>query len=114
MSKLVTVFGCGGFVGRFVAQELLAAGYRVRAAERNPQDAMAIKPLGNLGQTQFISADVTKPDLSVLPMVSDALGSCDPATPELISQSGNQRNWRVRVPLSEGKKFLQLRATLTP
>lgn len=62
MSKLVTVFGCGGFVGRFVAQELLAAGYRVRAAERNPQDAMAIKPLGNLGQTQFISADVTKPD----------------------------------------------------
>lgn len=62
MSKLVTVFGCGGFVGRFVAQELLAAGYRVRAAERNPQDAMAIKPLGNLGQTQFISADVTNAD----------------------------------------------------
>ncbi len=62
MSKLVTVFGCGGFVGRFVAQELLAAGYRVRAAERNPQDATAIKPLGNLGQTQFISADVTNVD----------------------------------------------------
>ena len=62
MSKLVTVFGCGGFVGRFVAQELLAAGYRVRAAERNPQDAMAIKPLGNLGQTQFISANVTNLD----------------------------------------------------
>ena len=62
MTQLVTVFGCGGFVGRFVAQELLAAGYRVRAAERNPQAALAIKPLGNLGQTQFISADVTKTD----------------------------------------------------
>ncbi len=62
MSKLVTVFGCGGFVGRFVAQELLAAGWRVRAAERNPQSALAIKPMGNLGQTQFISANVTQID----------------------------------------------------
>ena len=62
----------------------------------------------------LFSTDVTKTDLGVLPLVSGALGSWDPATPELISQSGNQRNWRVRVPLSAGKKFLQLRATLTP
>ena len=60
--KLVTIFGGGGFVGRYVAQELLAAGARVRIAERDPSNAMRVKPLGGLGQTQFFSADVTKPD----------------------------------------------------
>lgn len=56
---LVTIFGGGGFVGRYVAQELLAKGMRVRVAERNPGKAMRVKPLGGLGQTQFVHADVT-------------------------------------------------------
>lgn len=58
---LVTIFGGGGFVGRYVAQELLARGMRVRVAERNPGDAMRVKPLGGLGQTQLIHADVRDP-----------------------------------------------------
>ena len=56
---LVTIFGGGGFVGRYVAQELLARGMRVRVAGRNPGDAMRVKPLGGLGQTQLVRADVT-------------------------------------------------------
>ncbi|MGK2911472.1 MAG: complex I NDUFA9 subunit family protein [Sphingobium sp.] len=60
-NRLVTVFGGGGFVGRYVAQELLARGARVRIAERNPGNAVRIKPLGGLGQTQLMSADITKP-----------------------------------------------------
>lgn len=59
---LVTLFGGGGFVGRYVAQELLSRGMRVRVAERNPMDAMRVKPLGGLGQTQLVHADVTKPE----------------------------------------------------
>lgn len=55
---LVTVFGGGGFVGRYVSQELLAKGFRVRVAERNPGDALRVKPLGGLGQTQLVHADV--------------------------------------------------------
>jgi len=55
---LVTVFGGGGFVGRYVSQELLAKGFRVRVAERNPGDAVRVKPLGGLGQTQLVHADV--------------------------------------------------------
>ena len=51
--KLVTVFGGGGFLGRYVAQALLAQGARVRVACRNPAGAMHIKPLGNLGQVQL-------------------------------------------------------------
>jgi len=58
---LVTIFGGSGFVGRYVAQELLARGMRVRVAGRNPGDAMRVKPLGGLGQTQLVRADVTDP-----------------------------------------------------
>ncbi len=60
--KLVTLFGGGGFVGRYVAQRLLAAGARVRVAQRDPRAAVFLKPLGGLGQSQFVGVDVTKPD----------------------------------------------------
>lgn len=60
--KLVTIFGGGGFIGRYVAQLLMDEGARIRIAERQPRDAYAIRPLGKLGQTQFVPADVTKPD----------------------------------------------------
>ena len=61
MGRLVTLFGGGGFLGRYVAQELLRAGARVRIAERDPSNALYLKPLGGLGQTQFVPASVTKP-----------------------------------------------------
>jgi uncharacterized protein YbjT (DUF2867 family) len=56
---LVTVFGAGGFLGRYVAQALLKTGVRIRAAERDPRRAWYLKPLGGLGQVQFVRADVT-------------------------------------------------------
>ncbi|WP_375398498.1 complex I NDUFA9 subunit family protein [uncultured Sphingomonas sp.] len=59
--KLITLIGGGGFLGRYVAQEALAAGARVRIVERDPRRAWFLKPLGGLGQTQFVAADVTKP-----------------------------------------------------
>ncbi|MBI0475962.1 complex I NDUFA9 subunit family protein [Sphingomonas sp. MA1305] len=60
--KLVTVFGGGGFVGRYVVQALLRTGARVRVAERDPRHAWFLKPLGGLGQMQFVAADVTRSD----------------------------------------------------
>ena len=56
--QLITVFGGGGFLGRYVVQRLLARGARVRIAEREPRKALFLKPLGGLGQTQFVAADV--------------------------------------------------------
>lgn len=56
--QLITVLGGGGFVGRYVVQRLLARGARVRIAQRNPRAATFLKPLGGLGQTQFVVADV--------------------------------------------------------
>ena len=59
-NQLVTIFGGGGFLGRYVCEELLKAGYRIRIAERDPSNAVGIKPMGGLGQTQFVSCDITK------------------------------------------------------
>ncbi|GGA02928.1 3-beta-hydroxy-Delta(5)-steroid dehydrogenase [Sphingobium fuliginis] len=60
--SLVTVFGGGGFVGRQVAQALMARGARVRVAQRDLSTAVRVKPLGALGQTQFVAADIRKPE----------------------------------------------------
>ena len=56
---LVTVFGAGGFLGRYVTQSLLKTGVRVRGAERDPRRAGFLKPLGPLGQFQSVRADIT-------------------------------------------------------
>lgn len=72
--KIVTVLGGSGFLGRHLAQELLACGARLRIASRNPQKAFSIKPLGNLGQVQFARVDVTKPEsLAAVLAGSDAV-----------------------------------------
>ncbi|HCB76845.1 MAG TPA: complex I NDUFA9 subunit family protein [Sphingomonas bacterium] len=60
--KLITLIGGGGFVGRYVAQELMAAGARVRIAQRDPRRAFFLKPLGGLGQVQFVGTDIKRPD----------------------------------------------------
>lgn len=60
MAGLVTVFGGGGFLGRYVAQALLARGARVRIVSRDPRSAWFLKPLGNLGQTEFVAADIRR------------------------------------------------------
>ena len=56
--QLITVVGGGGFLGRYVVQRLLARGARVRVAQREPRAATFLKPLGGLGQTQFVACDV--------------------------------------------------------
>ena len=47
---IVTVFGGGGFVGRYVCEQLLKAGLRVRVAERHPRRAYFLQPLASVGQ----------------------------------------------------------------
>jgi NADH dehydrogenase len=57
--QLVTVFGGGGFIGRYVCEVLLRGGVRVRVACRNPRLAYFIQPLGQVGQFGFVRADIT-------------------------------------------------------
>jgi uncharacterized protein YbjT (DUF2867 family) len=88
--RLVTVIGGGGFLGRYVVQALLRAGARVRVAERDPRRAFYLKPLGGLGQTQFVAADVTRPDT-----IARAIEGADAAVNLVGSFTGNLQRIHV-------------------
>jgi uncharacterized protein YbjT (DUF2867 family) len=55
---LVTVFGASGFVGRHVVQRLAAKGFQVRAAVRNPDAALFLKPMGYVGQITPVQVNI--------------------------------------------------------
>ena len=57
---LVTVFGGGGFIGRYVCETLLKTGIRVRVAVRDPRRAYFLQPLAAVGQLDLVAADVTR------------------------------------------------------
>lgn len=56
--QLVTVFGGGGFIGRYVCELLLKSGARIRVAQRDPRTAHFLQPLGQVGQVGFVRADI--------------------------------------------------------
>ena len=56
--RIVTVFGGGGFIGRYVCEELFGREVRVRVACRNPRSAYFIQPLAPVGQWGAVRADV--------------------------------------------------------
>jgi uncharacterized protein YbjT (DUF2867 family) len=60
--QLVTVFGGGGFIGRYVCEHLFKTGIRVRIASRDPRSAYFIQPLGPIGHFGFEQADITNLD----------------------------------------------------
>ena len=60
--ELVTVFGGGGFIGRYVCEMLLKSGVRIRVASREPRCAHFIQPLGQVGQVGFVRADISDPE----------------------------------------------------
>lgn len=82
--KLVVLLGGSGFVGAHLAQDLLRRGARLRIASRHPERAFKLKPLGNLGQIQFVACDVTKPST-----VQAVLTGADAAVYLVGSFSGN-------------------------
>ena len=57
--RLVTVFGGSGFIGRYVCEQLLDAGVRIRLASRNPRMAYYLQPLAQVGQWGLARANVT-------------------------------------------------------
>jgi NADH dehydrogenase len=57
-TKLITVFGGSGFIGRYVVQALAKRGYRIRVAVRRPDLAGHVQPLGMVGQIKAIQANI--------------------------------------------------------
>ena len=77
MSKLVTIFGGSGFLGRYIARRLAKDGWRVRIAVRNPNQAMFVKPYGAVGQVEPLFCNI-RDDESVRAVTrgADAVINC--------------------------------------
>jgi len=56
--SVATVFGGSGFIGRYVVKRLAHRGYVVRAAVRDTEAALFLKPMGAVGQIVPLYADV--------------------------------------------------------
>jgi NADH dehydrogenase len=52
MTKLVTIYGGSGFVGRYIARRMAKEGWRVRVAVRRPNEALFVRPYGAVGQVE--------------------------------------------------------------
>jgi uncharacterized protein YbjT (DUF2867 family) len=70
-NRIVTVFGGGGFIGRYVCEQLFSEDVRVRVACRHPRAAYFLQPLSTVGQLGFARCDVTDAD-SVRAAVKDS------------------------------------------
>ena len=77
MSKLVTIYGGSGFLGRYIARRLAKAGWRVRVAVRRPYEAGFVRPYGTPGQVEPVFANI-RDDASVRAAMAgaDAVVNC--------------------------------------
>ena len=77
MSKLVTIYGGSGFVGRYVARRLAKEGWRVRVAVRRPNEAVFVRPYGVVGQVEPVFCNI-RDDASVAQVMTgaDAVVNC--------------------------------------
>ena len=77
MSKLATVYGGSGFVGRYIVRRLAKAGWRVRVAVRRPNEAIFLKPYGTVGQVEPVFCNI-RDDASVRLVMegSDVVVNC--------------------------------------
>src|SRR3974390_2828941 len=61
-SRLATVFGGSGFLGRHIVRALVHQGWRIRVAVRRPDLAAFLQPIGGVGQIQPVQANLRFPD----------------------------------------------------
>jgi uncharacterized protein YbjT (DUF2867 family) len=58
IAPIVTIFGGSGFVGRYIAQRMARAGWRVRIAVRRPNEALFTRTYGVVGQVEPMQANI--------------------------------------------------------
>jgi len=71
MSKIVTIYGGSGFIGRYIARRLAKAGWRIRVAVRHPNEAMHVKSYGAVGQVEPVLCNI-RDDASVAQVMHGA------------------------------------------
>jgi len=86
-SRLVTVFGGSGFLGRHTVRALAKAGWRIKVATRHPGRGFFLRPLGTVGQIDFVKCDITDAEA-----VAQALNGSDAVVNlcGILFESGHQ------------------------
>ena len=111
MSKLVTIYGGSGFVGRYVARRMAALGWRVRVACRHPNDALFVRTYGVVGQVEPVFCNIRNDD-SVRAVMTDAdavmncVGTFDESGAnnfEAVQVAGASRIARIAAELGVGQ-----------
>lgn len=77
MTKLVTILGGSGFVGRQIARQMALAGWRVRVATRRPSQHPDVRTYGVVGQVEPVLCNIRNRD-SVRAVIAgaDAVVNC--------------------------------------
>jgi len=70
-TKLVTIYGGSGFLGRQIARVMAQQGWRIRVAVRRPNQAGIVRTYGAPGQVEPVPCNV-RDDLSVAACMTDA------------------------------------------
>jgi uncharacterized protein YbjT (DUF2867 family) len=117
MSRLVTIFGGSGFVGRYITQRMAKAGWRVRVAVRRPEEAGFLRTYGVVGQVEPILCNI-RDDASVAAALdgADAAVNCvgillnaGPNKFDAVQAEGAER--AARLAAAEGiTNFVQISA----
>ncbi len=62
MSKLVTIIGGSGFIGRYITRRMAREGWRIRVAVRRPNEAIFVRPYGVVGQVEPVTCNIRDDD----------------------------------------------------
>lgn len=110
MSKLVTIYGGSGFIGRYIARRMAKEGWRVRIAVRRPNEALFVKPYGVVGQVEPILCNI-RDDKSVesallgADVVVNCVGLLQEKAKNTFNSVQNEGAGRIaRLAASEGVK----------
>lgn len=88
MSKLVTIIGGSGFVGRYIARRMAKEGWRVRVAVRRPNEAIFVRPYGAVGQVEPVACNIRDDDSVRAALTgADAVVNCV----GILTESGKNR-----------------------
>ena len=98
MTKVATIFGGSGFLGRYITQRLAARGFRIRVAVRRPNEAGFVRVYGPPGQIEPVLSNV-RYDNSVIEAIqgSDTVINCV----GILNQVGKQKFKQIHVDAAE-------------
>jgi uncharacterized protein YbjT (DUF2867 family) len=71
MPKYITIFGANGFVGRHLVRRLAKTGAIIRIPTRDPEKALRLKPMGDVGQIVPMACSMRN-DQTIVNAIKDA------------------------------------------